>query len=49
MTVGEEVAEKERELKLLEAEIARHRAHRLTWPLYVFVLSLLIGLLSLKW
>jgi hypothetical protein len=45
----EEVAEKERELKFLDDEIARYRAHRPSWPIYFFVLSLVLGLLALRW
>ena len=44
-----ELAEKERELKLLDEKIARHQAHRPTWPIWVFALSLLLGALALRW
>jgi hypothetical protein len=48
MTDMTELAEKERELKLLDEQIARYRAHRPTWPIYAFALSLLLGLLALR-
>ena len=40
--------EQERELKRLDEQIARLRAHRPTWPIVVFVLSLLLAFLALR-
>ena len=38
----------ERELKRLDEEIAHLRANRPTWPILVFVLSLLMAFVALR-